>query len=347
MVRLITMIALCGAAILPCASSARAAKGEPALVKEVDGAAVLRSAGVTCAADIESVVIPFIDANAYKIARRNDREWVQRLYESLDRLALMEWPWMMAGCGRLILNTKSGKTLSTIFSFWDVDESQHPKYVFLAGTIQAPDLVGFLRDLRRNPAAAKLDDGVGPIEVRSVEVGLPGTSPNRFSASSDRVKPVLEKALLIVDSLDPRASFAVPVSENEMNMAKAKFGAVTIDAGKPVRVEVYLKGTEKPHLRGEDGLFRPGIERRALLCTKLVVMEFGNYPPPVVILQDASNGYYLFAHLKRRLFEGWVPGPAFTPPKGYVSPGDLYRELRDIAKTAYEGFRPEADSGAR
>ncbi|MCE5197375.1 MAG: hypothetical protein ABFD54_17540 [Armatimonadota bacterium] len=323
--------------------SGQLAKDTETTLKPFDGAGALRKEGIKSASDIESAVVMVFDANAYKIAYDTDRKSVQRLYKVFDRiyyLAPIGWPWGPTGAwGDLILNLKSGKTIWFPFGFARVDENHNPEYAFFSKSLTAPDFPPFFCDLVRSPKAIALDGSVPYLDVDHIDVlpeHITDRSPKSISPGSQEGKALLNKTQAIIDCLDPRADFAAIVSQNDIINASTKFGVVSLVLKTPIKLDAYLFDGHKPSEIELVGLFRTGIQQKALECDKVYVMDFCNYYPPVIIMRDKSNQYYLFHTLNKKFVEGYIPGQNHEVPTGYKSPEDLYKELQELSKVAYE-----------
>ncbi len=158
---------------------------------------------------------------------------------------------------------------------------------------------------------------------------------------------LIAKCKDIIDCLDPRVAWAVEVGSGHVGSAEAKFGCVclVLPYGKWLTVTLEVYDESKSPLRDPSPIAYD-MSFKTFTCNAIWVMDYGNEVPPVVVFNDANGGdCYVCPYLTRREGERYgvetygFPGHPASDLEYCKSPADLYKELQELTKTAYDKVR--------
>ena len=316
------------------------------------GRTILDIAGIKTASDIESAVFDFGDV-AYTLTSKREPELLKRFYDRLlctreDRPDACP----VAAYVNVIITRSDGRLVEMVFGRRAVEG--HPDKIPLAEGYWVPDMAEVFDDIRKDAKAAALDFQSPSFEVANLEVRVPDLGTRDVPPPSPEGKAVIAKAQAIIDWLDLRTARAQEISEREFIPAKRKFTTVTLTTKTPVRFEALVIDSTKPPIYEAWPIGR-NLKTVHFDCDTLIVMDYGNYTPPVVVAMDQYHTYYLFrdpyTDLRRRNEERILveklgfPGHPITDKEYYKSPQVLYKELQELARTALEKYGAGGQAG--
>lgn len=294
--------------------------------------------GIASASDIESAVIRFHSGETYQLTIAQQPELVEQLYKALLSLGAMDVSGMPGDDDLLILNSKDGTTATLCFCA----DNPAPREIvyYVNNTYHSPLLDSFLNSVRRNSVAASLRAGI-PVKLGSLKIAVPSKPLVRVDTNSRQGKAIVTKAKSIIDCLDIRG--AVPaVVGGDFEAATRKFGAVLLELDTAIRLDVYTSVTS-PQSTCQGG-YCLGLQHNECWCDSIVVMDYGNYAPPVVLLRGRDHPDYYFTadRLTRRaqemkgVVEYGLPGHPVSDKDYYKTAEQLYKDLQRLVTLAYK-----------
>lgn len=315
-----------------CAST-NSKPAEPAAIVKYIVQNVLSAVGVKSPDQIESVIVQFSTQCTYKITRKDSPALVSKLYASLQPMRPAHGA-QDTGCnGSMTFVLADGKALSMGFYY---EPKTVPQTVYVCPSYAAPTLLETLGEIKTNAKAAELDARVGEFDAEALDVYYQRGGINKpwLPASSLEGQALVARARALVDWLDLRNARAVTVPD--IYSARAKFGALTLYLKAPVRftIQVLDEGTAP---RPEPDPFGSNTRFDTFLCDRVVVLDYGNYMPPLLALRNmrTPNDYYLCPSLTRRAQEKYgvekfgFPGHPTSDADYYTPPDQLYKSLQE------------------
>ena len=318
---------------LPATCTQKSTKpAEPAAIVRYIVRNVLSTAGVKSPEQIESVIIWYPTRCTYKITRKDSPALVNKIYESLQPMRPAEHAADYIFNGSMTFILAGGKAFSLKFYY---EPMIVPQTVFVSPRYHAPKLLEMLKEIQKNATAAELDARVGQFEVDSFEVKHPrGDYGPILPASAKEGQVLIPKAKALVDWLDLRNARANTIPD--IDSAMAKFGGLSLFLKTPTRltIEVWDEATAP---KTEPDPIGTNIRFDTFLCDKIVVLDYGNYIPPLLALRNMNRpyNYYLCPRLTRRAQEKYgveklgFPGHPISDTEYYTPPEQLYKSLQE------------------
>ncbi|MEN6357827.1 MAG: hypothetical protein ABFD83_12175 [Armatimonadota bacterium] len=308
------------------------------MAKEQIGTAILNRAGITSLDGIDSVIISSCDG-IYKLTPKSNPQSMKRLYSLLS--GIREDRPDAGPVGRyatLTINLASSKVVWMLFGRKPVDDRHD--IITMAGGYLVPGMVEFLDDLKHDAVAAKLDSQIPQFKVKKLSLRLSHMDSVIVPESSSAGCAVIAKAQSILYSLDIRSVWAEEVKSSDIAIAQGKFGCVTLESSELFRLDITVIDSAKLFITQTGYYTDPigwNLARKQFGCESFLVMDYGNYKPPIVVLRDrADNCYLLRDFMTRKDIESG---------KNSKTLAILYEELQSLTKNAYKEHAKNISGG--
>jgi hypothetical protein len=290
---------------------------EPSLNK-VDNKDLPEEIGITESSQVDSVIVTIGKYYARKVTRAKNSSLVDKIYNSVSKVDSVNWPFLVTTRGNIILIRKDGSCVSALYGLADGREQNSNGFIIkhsFGWNLYSPTLSNTLDELWKDEATAYQDAHIGEINVSKLYVRLPNKMEKPVSPTSSDGKDLLAAIRTILDQEDQRVKPVEPVTASEVARGGAKFGWVRAELCPSGQAQVFLT---KPN--GELRVWRNDLVYKTIPFRCIIVMDYGNYKPPVIILEGEDESYYLMDNFM-----------------GYENVKDaLYSDLRAKAKIAFD-----------